>query len=91
MSAGRTGLGEVAGWLEFHGHEKEKDSRVKKLICFISASSEGEREEGITRLKKATVASERRTRPAQTGESGDGVFPFGIRGFWSEILACFST
>lgn len=50
VSAGRTGLGEVVEWNERHGHQKEKDSGVKKLIFIIS--SNGEREEGLKRLKR---------------------------------------
>lgn len=54
MSAGRTGLGEAVDWYELHGHKKEKDSGVKKLICLISfvASSNCQREEGFKRLKR---------------------------------------
>lgn len=53
MSAGRTGLGEAVDWYELHAHKKEKDSGVKKLICFISfvASSNCQRGEGLKRFK----------------------------------------
>lgn len=86
VSAGRTGLGEAVEWNELHGHKKRGlRSKETDLCNFIRGFIKRRKRRRIKTVKKAFTplqeASEGKTCPAQTGESGVSVFQF--QGFGS--------